>query len=163
MHKKNNKQYSLDNIDMKEIIKYVRENATKYFDNLGLKISENGQATEYLEACLSNNNDKECFGVLFLSCKHNLIKFEIVSEGTIDMSPVYPREIIKKALNYNAKSIILCHNHPSGDTVPSESDISITESIKKACDVFDVRCLDHIIIGKPGNSYSMAAEHSIIF
>ena len=100
----------------------------------------------FLESLLCDEH-REHFVVLFLSTKHSLIKKEVLFSGTIDASSVWPREVVKKALELNAKSIIIAHNHPSGDLEPSSADISITRRIREALDLIDVDLLDHIIIG----------------
>jgi len=91
---------------------------------------------------------KEQFRVLFLDRKNRLIKDEIMSQGTIDRAPVYPREIIKRALDLNSTAIILAHNHPSGDPTPSQSDVDITKKIIKAGDSIGLTVHDHLIIGR---------------
>ncbi|CAE7405082.1 map [Symbiodinium microadriaticum] len=90
----------------------------------------------------------EQFRVLFLDVKHRLIADEVQSKGTIDHTPVYPREVMKRALSLSAASIILVHNHPSGDPTPSRADIALTKEIVKAGDVLDVKLHDHIIISR---------------
>ncbi|RIZ67494.1 MAG: hypothetical protein D0528_12040, partial [Methylococcales bacterium] len=80
--------------------------------------------------------------------------------GTIDGASVYPREVVKQALHHNAAAVIFAHNHPSGVTEPSQADKQITEKLKKALDLFDIRVLDHFIIGD-GEPYSFA-EHGLI-
>ena len=86
--------------------------------------------------------------ILFLNRRNFLIKDEIVSEGTVNKLPVFPRKIIKRALFYEASSIIIVHNHPGGSSKPSERDIKITSQIVRACNSINIRVLDHIIITK---------------
>ncbi|MCP5369687.1 MAG: DNA repair protein RadC [Rickettsiaceae bacterium] len=93
----------------------------------------------------------EQFRVLFLNNKNILLADEILANGTIDQTPVYPREIVKRILFYEAASIILVHNHPSGNIKPSPSDIALTEQIIMACKTVNVKVHDHVIIG--GNNY----------
>lgn len=76
-------------------------------------------------------------------------------QGTIDAAIVYPRQVVKRALAYNAAALILCHNHPSGSAEPSAADRKLTKLLQKALDVVDVRVLDHIIVGD-GDPLSMA-------
>jgi len=102
---------------------------------------------EYLQAHLKNV-PYEVFCALFLDNQHQVIKFEELFKGTIDSASVYPREVIRKTLHYNAAAIIFSHNHPSGISEPSQADIDLTQRLKKALALIDVRVLDHIIIGQ---------------
>lgn len=89
----------------------------------------------------------EVFACLFLDNKHRVIKFEELFYGTIDAASVYPREVVKRALNCNAAALILAHNHPSGVADPSQADISITKRLIEALNLIDLRVLDHFVIG----------------
>ncbi len=89
----------------------------------------------------------EVFACLYLDNQHRLLHFEELFRGTIDGASVYPREIVKKALQQNAAAVILAHNHPSGVAEPSQADIQITKRIQSALDLVDIRVLDHIIVG----------------
>jgi len=91
---------------------------------------------------------KEQFRVLFLDRKNRLIADEVLGQGTIDRAPVYPREIIKRALALESTALILAHNHPSGDPTPSQSDIEMTNQIKSAAAGIGVAVHDHLIIGR---------------
>ena len=93
----------------------------------------------------------EQFRVLFLNKKNVLIADEIMATGTIDQTPVYPREIVKKSLFHEAGALILVHNHPSGNPKPSNADIDLTTQIISACKTINVTVHDHVIIG--GNEY----------
>ena len=88
----------------------------------------------------------EYFCCLFLDTRHRLIKFERLFSGTIDGASVYPRVIARRALELNAAAIIVTHNHPSGDSTPSEADKRITIRLRNALELFDIRLLDHIIV-----------------
>ena len=90
----------------------------------------------------------EQFRVLFLDKKNRLIADEILGEGTVDRAPVYPREVIKRALTHEATAIILTHNHPSGDPTPSKSDIDMTNHMIEAMKPIGVTVHDHLIIGR---------------
>ena len=90
----------------------------------------------------------EHFRVLFLDRKNRLIADEILGQGTVDRAPVYPREILKRALALESTAIILAHNHPSGDPTPSQSDIDMTKEIVQACRPISVTVHDHLIIGR---------------
>ncbi|WP_238547780.1 RadC family protein [Meridianimarinicoccus roseus] len=92
--------------------------------------------------------EHEQFRVLFLDRKNVLIADEEQAKGTVDHVPVYPREVVKRALELNASALILVHNHPSGDPTPSEADITMTERIQNAAQVLGLTLHDHLIIGK---------------
>ncbi|MEE9375487.1 MAG: DNA repair protein RadC [Rhizobiaceae bacterium] len=93
----------------------------------------------------------EQFRILFLDKKNNLILDEIQQKGTIDHTPVYPREVIKRALEVSATAMILVHNHPSGDPTPSRADIDMTKTIIESAAPMGIIIHDHIIIGKDGH------------
>lgn len=90
--------------------------------------------------------EHEIFGALFLDSQHRLIEFRELFRGTIDGCSVYVREVAKEALSLNAAAVIFTHNHPSGVSEPSQADIRITERLKEALTLFDVRVLDHLIV-----------------
>lgn len=92
----------------------------------------------------------ERFHILFLNIKLHLIADEEHQHGTVNHTPVYPREILSRALALNASSLILVHNHPSGDSKPSEGDINITEELRKILKMSDISIYDHLIIGRQG-------------
>jgi DNA repair protein RadC len=102
---------------------------------------------EYCTAQISYNKIEE-FHILFLDRKNALIRDERHQRGTIDHTPVYTREVIKRALELGASALILVHNHPSGDSTPSGADISATNDIAKAAAVFNIAVHDHLIIGR---------------
>lgn len=111
-----------------------------------------GALLEYLKFNMGNLQVEQ-FRVLFLNKKNSLMADEIMATGTIDQTPVYPREIIKRILVHEAGAIILVHNHPSGSAKPSSSDIELTAQIVNACRVVNVSVHDHVIIGR-GEYYS---------
>jgi DNA repair protein RadC len=94
------------------------------------------------------HRETEQFRILFLDRKNVLIADEEQSQGTVDHVPVYPREVVKRALELNASALILVHNHPSGDPTPSEADIHMTAQIKEAAGVLGITLHDHLIVGK---------------
>lgn len=107
-----------------------------------------------------NQMEHESFRVMFLNTQHRLIALEELSRGTIDEAAVYPREVVKAALKFNAAAVVLAHNHPSGLTDPSEADRKITQRLKDALALVDIRVLDHFIIAD-NETYSFA-EHGMI-
>lgn len=94
----------------------------------------------------------EQFRVLFLDRKNKLIKDEVLGEGTVDHAPVYPREVVKRALELEASAVILVHNHPSGDPSPSTADIEMTKMIVEAARTLEIAVHDHLIVGRQGHS-----------
>lgn len=116
--------------------------------------SSSKSVKDYLLATLGNRS-REFFHVLFLDSQHQIIASETLFHGGLASAAVYPREIVKRALELNAASLILAHNHPSGVAEPSQADIHITEEIKQAAGLLEIRVLDHMIIGK-GDVTSLA-------
>ncbi len=106
---------------------------------------------EYCRAAMAFE-ERELFSILFLDKKNQLIKDEIQQTGTVDHTPVYPREIAKRALELAATAIILVHNHPSGDPTPSRADIEMTKTIINVLTPLGITVHDHIIIGRDGHA-----------
>ena len=104
------------------------------------------------------HRETEQFRILFLDRKNVLIADEEQARGTVDHVPVYPREVVKRALELNASALILVHNHPSGDPTPSDADISMTMQIRDAAEVLGIVLHDHLIIGKE-RELSFRAHH----
>lgn len=102
---------------------------------------------EYYRAKTADKSIEE-FHVLFLDKKNQIIADEMMGRGTVDHAPVYPREIIKRALQLDASALVLMHNHPSGDPAPSRADIDMTRKIQDLASGFSIRLHDHIIIGR---------------
>lgn len=159
--------YTLLSQDSEELQKnnYISERVAVYFkvlfsvlenllyrkiDKASTVISSNIQLLSYLQHSLANR-EIEVFKVLFLNTQNELLKEEELFKGTIDRSTVYIRELVKKILDYKAKSIIIVHNHPSGSLKPSQSDIQITSKIKEVLDSLDMKLLDHLIISGKGH------------
>lgn len=91
--------------------------------------------------------EREIFGVVFLDSQHRVIAYEELFQGTIDGTSVHPREVVRAALRHNAAAVILAHNHPSGVAEPSQADVGITERLRQALALIDVRVLDHLVVG----------------
>ena len=96
--------------------------------------------------------DKEQFRILFLDKRNRLIADEVQQTGTVDHTPVYPREVVKRALELSATAIILVHNHPSGDPTPSHADIEMTKAIVEVAKPLGIAVHDHMIVGKDGHA-----------
>ena len=131
----------------------------KLVDKETLKISNKDVLLKYLRNKIGYE-EIEKFYVLYLSSSNEIIEFEENSVGTLDRSSVYPREIYKKIINLNAKSIILAHNHPSDNITPSKCDIELTNEIAKGLKNFGALLIEHIIITK--NSYFSFLEEGLI-
>lgn len=99
----------------------------------------------------------ELFCCLYLDNRHRVLRFDELFRGTIDGTSVYPREVVKEALDINAAAVILAHNHPSGVAEPSQADERITKRLKSALELVDIRLLDHLIIGD-GHATSLASR-----
>ena len=110
----------------------------------------------YLKSRL-RHEASEVFGCLFLDTKHRPLAFEVLFRGTINRASVYPREVVRRSLLHNAAALILCHNHPSGHSEPSEDDVRMTLVLKRALALIDVRVLDHVIVGD-GEPLSMIEQ-----
>ena len=122
----------------------------------GAPLTSAEDAGQYFSARLRPHK-QEVFAVLFLDTKHCAIAFEELFSGTLDRSQVHPREVARRALAHNAAAVIVGHNHPSGHPEPSEADRSLTQRLRSALDILEIRLLDHFVIGD-GMPVSMAAR-----
>lgn len=112
--------------------------------------------TDYLHASMAHRTAEE-FRVIFLNTKNQIMRDEVLGKGTVNAAPVYPREVVKRALEIQAAAVILVHNHPSGDPTPSRDDITMTRSIIEAGRHLGLTVHDHVIIGQSGHT-SMRAQ-----
>jgi DNA repair protein RadC len=113
-----------------------------------------GAVKNYLQLQLSARRH-EVFAALFLDAQHRLIALEELFRGTLTQASVYPREVVVRALHHHAAAVVLAHNHPSGDVEPSRADEALTQALKAALALVDVRVLDHVVVAA-GRSLSMA-------
>jgi DNA repair protein RadC len=111
---------------------------------------------DYLQLHLSHKKH-ESFAVLFLDNQHKLLALEELFRGTLAQTSVYPREVVLRALHHHAAAVVLAHNHPSGTVQPSRADEALTQALKAALALVDVRVLDHVIVA-PGLALSMAEK-----
>jgi DNA repair protein RadC len=114
---------------------------------------------EYLRISLMGRGH-EVFMVLFLDAQHRLIEAEEMFRGTLTQTSVYPREVVKRSLYFNAAAVIFAHNHPSGIAQPSQADELLTRSLKEALALVDIKVLDHFVIG--GNAVMSFAERGLL-
>jgi len=122
----------------------------------GVMLGSPQTVTQYLQLLLGNRTH-ESFAVLFLDVKNRLIQCEELFRGTLTSASIYPREVVKAALAHNAASVILAHNHPSGTPDPSQADHAVTQVLKQALALVDIRVLDHIVVA--GTRVYSFAEH----
>jgi DNA repair protein RadC len=115
----------------------------------GRALTEPRHVFSHLQTLLQYH-EYEVFAVLLLDSKHRVIGFRELFRGTLDGARVYPREVVKIALEHNAAAAILVHNHPSGDPEPSRADLTLTQSLKHALNLIGTRILDHVIVGHEG-------------
>ena len=134
-----------------------RRQANTYMEKPVVKYS--GEIAQYMQALLKDHHH-EVFVVVFLNRANRINHYEIISEGGITGTVADPRIILKKALEEDAVSIILCHNHPSGNLSPSRADEDLTRKIKEASGYFDIKVLDHIIVSEEG--YFSFADEGIL-
>jgi len=140
-----------------DVICEATEIYDRYFTK-GSVISKPEDSEEYLKLKLAKY-EYEVFVCLFLTNQHQVIACDEMFRGTIDAASVYPREVVRAAMQHNAAAVIFSHNHPSGLAEPSQADKTITQKLKSALDLVDVRVLDHIIVGK--GTYSFA-KHGLL-
>ena len=114
------------------------------------------QTFDYFRLFYAGKKDREHFAVMLLDSQHKVLECTVLFSGTIDGAAIYPREIVKAALYANAAAVILAHNHPSGQPAPSAADKRITERIKSALALVDIRVLDHIIVGDGCYSFAQS-------
>lgn len=105
----------------------------------------------YVRTALAHE-PREQFRTLFLDRRNILLQDELTADGTVDHAPVYPREVIRRALELSASAMILVHNHPSGDPTPSQADIQMTRQIVEAARVFNLQVHDHLVVGREGTA-----------
>ncbi|MBL4619049.1 MAG: DNA repair protein RadC, partial [Marinicaulis sp.] len=130
-------------------LKIVQAAAIKLTQERILKRPVISSWNDLLSYCRASMADEkiELFRIMFLDKKNILIADEVQQRGTIDHTPVYPREVVKRALELGASAIILVHNHPSGDPTPSTADVEMTKQIINAAKVLNIRVHDHLVIG----------------
>lgn len=122
--------------------RYLQTNLNKEF---GLQGPDD--AKRFLQAKM-RHHPHEVFAVMFLDSQHRLICYEELFFGTVDGAAVYPRQVVKKAMEKNSAAVIFAHNHPSGVAEPSDADVQITRNLSDALRLLDVRVLDHMIVGE---------------
>lgn len=122
-------------------------------------IQSSNDVLEYLQHKLRDKN-KEVFMAIYLNGRNQILKMDELFEGTLNTSAVYPREVVKRALDNHAAALVFVHNHPSGNPKPSQDDISITKKLSDAAKAIDISVHDHLIIA--GNDVYSFADHGLI-
>lgn len=147
-----------ESISEDEVLYWAEKIITKRFTRSNYLNSPDA-TRDFLKIILAKEK-REIFMIIFLDTQNGVLSHEILFQGTIDGAAVYPREIVKAALDNNAASVILVHNHPSGWPEPSQADVSITDRIVKSLETIDVRVIDHLIAG--GTRTTSFAERGLI-
>lgn len=144
-------------------LKAVLEMSRRHFES-GLQKGDaftDPEAVAHYLTHIIGFQQREQFGVLLLDQQHHLIQFEVLFTGTLNQASVHPREVLKTVLDHHAAAVILTHNHPSGDPSPSQSDLELTQNLRQALALIDVRCLDHVILGDFGRWHSLAQHNQM--
>ena len=123
-------------------------------------LHSSGQVAEYLIHSMRDLK-QEVFAAIFLDASHAILATREVARGTISSNTIYPRELVKLALEHNAAALVVAHNHPSGKLQPSPQDHQLTRTLYLACSFMNIRLLDHLIIGQSEKTYSFA-DHGIM-
>jgi DNA repair protein RadC len=126
----------------------------------GESIRSARDAANHFRAFFSDASKREKFVVCFLNSQHQVLSTEVLFEGSLDTSAVYPRRILERLLELGSGAILIAHNHPSGSTTPSSSDRAVTKKLQTALGAIDVDVLDHIIIG--GADFFSFADHHLL-
>lgn len=135
-------------------LKVARESANRLAraEVVGREVLSSWQALlDYCRGTMGRESVEE-FRIFFLDRKNALIADERQQKGTVDQTAVYPREVVKRALELGASAIIMAHNHPSGDTTPSRGDIDMTRQVKEACEKIGIALHDHVIVSRSGTT-----------
>lgn len=138
----------------------MQEYVKRFTISAGESVRHAKAAADHFKAYFSNAAKREKFIVLFLDSQHHVLATEVLFEGSLNTSAVYPREVITRVIELGCAAVILGHNHPSGVVDPSSSDRAVTKKLKTALTAIDVEVLDHIIVG--GSEYFSFADHRLV-
>ncbi|MBT5776949.1 MAG: JAB domain-containing protein [Candidatus Marinimicrobia bacterium] len=143
-------------------LKLTQDVARRYLADRIVDMDYIQSSEDVLDYLRHNLRDKsqELFMVIYLNGRNQILKMETLFEGTLNTSAVYPREVVKKALENDASALVLVHNHPSGNPSPSQDDLTITKKLKEAAKTIDIYIHDHLIIA--GNDVYSFADHGLI-
>ena len=143
-------------------LKLTQDVARRYLADRIVDMDYIQSSEDVLDYLRHNLRDKsqELFMVIYLNGRNQILKMETLFEGTLNTSAVYPREVVKKALENDASALVLVHNHPSGNPSPSQDDLTITKKLKEAAKTIDIYIHDHLIIA--GNDVYSFSDHGLI-
>ena len=147
----------LDRVSDKQIDEEYRK---RFFLQSGDKLLNAKDAAKHFNVLFSKDPSREHFGAIYLNGANKVISSEILFSGSLTTSAVYPRDIIRRALEENGAAIVCGHNHPSGNLQPSQDDLQITKKIKVACETVDITLHDHVIVTSEG--YYSFADRGLI-
>ena len=149
MHPLNNSRTGESTLDVSGVSdsEILAEYVNRFTIKSGEPIKTLREAANHLRAFFSDASKREKFVVVFLNGQHQVLSTEVLFEGSLTTSAVYPREVITRVIELGAAAVILGHNHPSGLTTPSSSDRAVTKKLQTALTAIDVEVLDHIILG----------------
>ena len=142
-----------------EVIEAAHEMLVSLARSGDISLCKPADASRFFRTQIANE-ERELFSVAFLDSQHRLISCDILFQGGIDSSAIYPREVVKASLKHNAAALVVAHNHPSGVAEPSEADRRITGRLREALDLVDVRLLDHLVVAQ-GDFVSLAERGMI--
>lgn len=146
-------------VNENEILRLAKEITAARLIRAGPQVTSSELARDFL-GHLIGSYEREVFVVIFLDVRHRIIAYEELFQGTINCTAVYPREIVKRVLFHNAAAVILAHNHPSGDPIPSSSDQTLTARLKDALALIETPVLDHLIIA--GSKWVSFADQGLL-
>jgi DNA repair protein RadC len=141
----------------------IREEYARRFQKQpGARLTSPTDSAEHIQAFLDQfPKDQEHFVVVFMNAQNQIIETEVISSGSLATATVFPREIVKRLLALEAGAIIVAHNHPSGDTTPSNSDRALTKKLQRALEAIDVSLLDHLILAN-GDNYLSFSDRGLL-
>ena len=144
------------------LIRLVKDLGTLYLHEKVMETAQISSTKALLDYCMAlmGGLKDERFNVIYLNAQNRIIQTEVIQEGVVNQAVVYPRKILEKALRQKASAIILVHNHPSGNTKPSEADIRLTRTLQDTARVLDILIHDHIIVGE--NRYFSFREEGLM-
>ena len=144
------------------LIRLVKDLGTLYLHEKVMETAQQSSTKALLDYCMAlmGGLKDERFNVIYLNAQNRIIQTEVIQEGVVNQAVVYPRKILEKALRHKASAIILVHNHPSGNTKPSEADIRLTRTLQDTARVLDILIHDHIIVGE--NRYFSFREEGLM-
>jgi len=140
----------------------LKEYRRRFWQKKGHPVTGSKEAAAHLALELGKDTKRESLAVIFLDGANGHIATSVLFEGTLTQAAVFPREVVRRALSLGAGSIVLGHNHPSGCLTASREDKDVTQQIKKACGLFEIAVLDHLILGGQEAGYYSFADNGLL-